>query len=70
MLEEGATKKAYTLFDRIIKTGSKIAINISENIIKTLTQHPNINNPSAFMKKIWKILPFLCKSSVDGRKGS
>ena len=37
--------------DKIIKTGSKIAINISEkNLIniKILTQHPNISNPSNF----------------------
>ena len=31
--EEGATKKGlYAIMDRIIKTGSKIAINISEKI--------------------------------------
>ena len=31
--EEGATKKGiYSFFDKIIKTGSKIAINISEKI--------------------------------------
>jgi ubiquinone biosynthesis monooxygenase Coq7 len=31
--EEGATKKGiYSIFDKIIKTGSKIAINISEKI--------------------------------------
>ena len=31
--EEGATKKGlYSLMDKIIKTGSKIAINISEKI--------------------------------------
>ena len=30
---EGATKKGiYSFFDRIIKTGSKIAINISEKV--------------------------------------
>ena len=31
--EEGATKKGiYSIMDRIIKTGSKIAINISEKV--------------------------------------
>ena len=31
--EQGATKEGiYSLFDKIIKTGSKIAINISEKI--------------------------------------
>jgi len=31
--EEGATKKGpYSILDKIIKTGSKIAINISEKI--------------------------------------
>ena len=31
--EEGATKKGfYAIMDRIIKTGSKLAINISEKI--------------------------------------
>jgi ABC-type proline/glycine betaine transport system ATPase subunit len=42
-------KKVLTsILDKIIKTGSKIAINISEKILKLLTQHPNINNPSNF----------------------
>ena len=35
--------------DKIIKTGSKIAINISEKFkFKLLTLHPSINNPSNF----------------------
>ena len=46
--EEGATKKGlYSIMDKIIKTGSKIAINISEkSLIKVLIQHPNIGDPS------------------------
>ena len=46
--EEGATKKGlYSVLDKIIKTGSKIAINISEKIqFKFLTQRPNTDNPS------------------------
>ena len=46
--DQGATKKGlYSIMDKIIKTGSKIAINISEkNLIKAQVQHPNINNPS------------------------
>ena len=49
--EKGATKKGlYSLMDKIIKTGSKVAINISEKnlVFKLLTLHPNINNPSNF----------------------
>ena len=48
--EEGATKKGlYSVMDKVIKTGSRIAINISEKIqFKALIQHPNINNPSNF----------------------
>ena len=51
--EEGATKKGiYFFLDKAIKTGSKIAISISEkNIIKVLIQHPNINSPSNFRVK-------------------
>jgi len=49
--EEGATKEGpYSILDKIIKTGSRIAINISEKI-KTLAQHPNTNNPSDFYAK-------------------
>ena len=49
--EKGATKKGlYSIMDKIIKTGSKLAINISEKNLsfKLLTQHPNISNPSNF----------------------
>ena len=48
--EEGATKKGlYSVMDKVIKTGSRIAINISEKIqFKALIQHPNIDNPSNF----------------------
>src|SRR6056300_169950 len=53
--KKGATKEgAYRLLDKIIKTGSKIAINISEKILilfKTLILHPSINNPSNFCVK-------------------
>ena len=47
--EKGATKKGlYSLMDKIIKTGSKIAINISEKFrFSSLVQHPNTNNPSS-----------------------
>jgi ubiquinone biosynthesis monooxygenase Coq7 len=49
--EKGATKKGcYSILDKVIKTGSKIAINISEkfNSFKTQVQHPNISSPSNF----------------------
>ena len=51
--EQGATKDGlYSLFDKIIKTGSRIAINISEkNLIKAQVLHPNINNQSRFYVK-------------------
>ena len=51
--DEGATKEGlYSIFDKVIKTGSKIAINISEkNLVKVLIQHPNTNNPSNFYVK-------------------
>ena len=56
--------------DKIIKTGSKIAINISEKDLnfKLLVQHPNINNPSNFYVRKFggKFLPLRCKSSVEG----
>ena len=36
--------------DRIIKTGSKIAISISEKFnLTAVTLHPNIDNPSNFV---------------------
>ena len=44
-------KGPYSILDKIIKTGSKIAINISEKIIKALVLHPNISNPSNFYVK-------------------
>ena len=49
--KEGASKKGfYSIMDKIIKTGSKIAIRISEKslALKLLIRHPNINNPSNF----------------------
>ena len=50
--EKGATKKGYySILDKIIKTGSKIAINISEKNLsntKTLARHPNTSSPSSF----------------------
>ena len=51
--EKGATKEGlYFYFDKLIKTGSKIAIRISEkNLIKVLTQHPNTNSQSKFYAK-------------------
>ena len=49
--DEGATKKGpYLLLDKIIKTGSRIAINISRKF-KPLTLHPNTSNPSSFYAK-------------------
>ena len=42
-------KGLYSIMDKIIKTGSKIAIRISEKFKPTaLILHPNINSPSNF----------------------
>ena len=48
--DKGATKKGlYSIMDKMIKAGSKLAINISEKFsFKLPTLHPNINNPSNF----------------------
>ena len=57
--ERGATKKGlYSIMDKVIKTGSKIAISISEKFnFKLLIQHPNKDSPSNFVQIIWwKIL--------------
>ena len=49
--EKGATKKGpYSILDKIIKTGSKIAI-IFLRKFKILVLHPNIGNPSSFYVK-------------------
>ena len=45
--DNGATKKGlFGLLDKVIKTSSRIAITISEKIIKVLIQYPSIDNPS------------------------
>ena len=48
--ENGASKEGfYSILDKVIKTGSRIAITISEKgITKVLILRPNINSPSNF----------------------
>ena len=51
--EEGATKEGlYSIMDKVIKMGSKIAINISEkSLIMLLALHPSIDNLSNFYEE-------------------
>ena len=52
--ETGVNNKGfYSIMDKVIRTGSKIAITISEKIwiFKVTIPHPNTDNPSNFHAK-------------------